>query len=221
MSIPKTPFHLILQELAQLGRLPTRPSRFNGNNGREQYDETRACLLTGAGIVSTPQQAEILNAGRPPFQGAAGRDGGGPGHRVGPHSLHRRQRWAGPRRQRLHVPADRGWNQGRATHSDNFEGTQRQAAVLNQAMTVLLTDLQTKGLLSQMLVVLGNESVRTSRINDNGGRDHHNKAFTCLLAGAWIEGAQADWRTLGLACGPAGPAVDVTPGLFSILKIMR
>ena len=75
-----------------------------------------------------------------------------------------------------------GWD----THSDNFEGTPRQAAVLDQAMSVLLADLQAKGLLDLTLVVLGTEFGRT-RINDNDGSDEHNEVFGCLLAGAGIE----------------------------------
>ncbi len=35
---------------------------------------------------------------------------------------------------------------GSNTHSDNFEGTPRQAAFLDQAMSTLLADLQAKGL---------------------------------------------------------------------------
>ena len=46
-------------------------------------------------------------------------------------------------------------------YSDNFEGTPRQAAVLDQAMSALLADLQPKGLLHQTLVVLGTEFGRT------------------------------------------------------------
>ena len=55
-------------------------------------------------------------------------------------------------------------------------------------MIALLADLQTKWLLDQTLVVLGTEFGRTPRMNDNDGRDHHNKAFTCLLTGAGVEG---------------------------------
>ena len=55
---------------------------------------------------------------------------------------------------------------------------------LDQAMIALLPDLQAKGLLGQTLVVLATEFVRTARINDINGRDHQNKAFMCLLAGA-------------------------------------
>ena len=76
------------------------------------------------------------------------------------------------------------------TRADNFEGTPRQAAVLDHA-TAPLTDLQAKGLLDQTLVVLATEFGRTPQINDNDGRDRHNKASTCMLAGAGIR-----WRGL-------------------------
>ena len=38
------------------------------------------------------------------------------------------------------------------------------------------------------MVVLGTEFGHTERTNDKDSRGHHNKAFTCLLAGAGIEG---------------------------------
>ena len=76
---------------------------------------------------------------------------------------------------------------GSNTHSDNFERTPRQAAVLDQAMSAVLADLQTKGLPAQTQVVLATEFGHTPRINDNDGRDHHDTVFTCLLAGAGIK----------------------------------
>ncbi len=60
---------------------------------------------------------------------------------------------------------------GADTHSDNFEGTPQQAAVLNHAIGDPLVDPQAKGLLDQTLVVLGSEFGRTPRINDNDGGD--------------------------------------------------
>ena len=51
---------------------------------------------------------------------------------------------------------------GRDTYIDNFEGTPRRAAILDQAMSALLADLHAKGLLELTLVVLGTEFVRTS-----------------------------------------------------------
>ena len=58
----------------------------------------------------------------------------------------------------------------RNTHSDNSEGTQDQSAVVDQAMSTLLADLQAKRLLDQAPVVLGTWFGRTSRVSDNEGR---------------------------------------------------
>ena len=76
----------------------------------------------------------------------------------------------------------------RDTHSDNFEGTPGQTAVLEQAMTPLVAVLRGKGLLDQTLVVVGTEFGRMPRTNDNDGRDHNNKGFGCLLGGDGIKG---------------------------------
>lgn len=84
-----------------------------------------------------------------------------------------------------------GWD----THSDNFDAVQRKTAVLDQGMSTLLADLSSKGLLKQTLVVLATEFGRTPQINENNGRDHHPKAFTCLLAGGGIRGGQVYGRT--------------------------
>ena len=48
----------------------------------------------------------------------------------------------------------------------------RQAAVLDQPMSTLLLDLQSKGLFDQSLVVLGIEPSRTLRINGSDVGDH-------------------------------------------------
>ncbi len=48
-----------------------------------------------------------------------------------------------------------------ARNSDNFERTPHQAAVLDQAMRILLAGLQAKGLLDPTLVVLDTDFGRT------------------------------------------------------------
>ena len=57
-----------------------------------------------------------------------------------------------------------------STLSENFK-TPRQTAILDQALTALLANLQAMGLLSETLVVLGTEFGRTPRINCNDGWD--------------------------------------------------
>ena len=82
-------------------------------------------------------------------------------------------------------------------HNDIYSPTNliEKAAQLDQALTALLDDLRSKGLLSKTLVVLGTEFGRTPLINQNAGRDHHPGAFSCLLAGAGVKGGQVIGRT--------------------------
>ena len=62
--------------------------------------------------------------------------------------------------------------------------------MLDQALRALVVDLASKGMLVRTLVVLATEFGRTPRINENSGRDHHSRAFTCLLAWAGVKGGQ-------------------------------
>jgi len=62
--------------------------------------------------------------------------------------------------------------------------------VLDQALAALLADLSSLGLLDSTLVVLATEFGRTPKIiaNQNNGRNHYPKAFSCLLAGGGVKG---------------------------------
>jgi uncharacterized protein (DUF1501 family) len=59
---------------------------------------------------------------------------------------------------------------------------------LDVALAALLSDLQERGLLASTLVVLCSEFGRGPKINGNGGRDHHPKVFSTLLAGGGVKG---------------------------------
>ncbi len=73
------------------------------------------------------------------------------------------------------------------THSSNFVTLPEKADVLDEALSALLWDLDRRGMLDDTLVVLATEFGRTPEINTNEGRDHHPKAFSCLLAGGGIK----------------------------------
>ena len=79
-----------------------------------------------------------------------------------------------------------GWD----THQDNFDRVENQALVLDRALSTLVSDLSRRGLLESTLVVLATEFGRTPKINENTGRDHYPKAFSCLLAGGGVQGGQ-------------------------------
>ena len=77
-----------------------------------------------------------------------------------------------------------GWDM----HRDVFEEMDEKGPQLDRAMGTLIEDLEQRGLLASTLVVLATEFGRTPRINENAGRDHHPGVFSCVLAGAGVQG---------------------------------
>ncbi len=76
------------------------------------------------------------------------------------------------------------------THNANFTRVPELCDELDGALSTLLEDLESRGLLQETLVVLATEFGRTPEINANDGRDHHAPGFTCLMAGGGIRGGQ-------------------------------
>src|SRR5262249_31338497 len=76
-----------------------------------------------------------------------------------------------------------GWD----THGCNFR-TLRVCLlpVLDQALSVLIRDLKSRGLLDETIVVCAGEFGRTPRINGNAGRDHWAHSMAVLLAGGGL-----------------------------------
>jgi hypothetical protein len=81
------------------------------------------------------------------------------------------------------------------THNANFTRVPELCDELDTALSTLLQDLSSRGMLHDTLVVLATEFGRTPEINANDGRDHHPKAFTCLMAGGGIQGGYVHGAT--------------------------
>ena len=77
-----------------------------------------------------------------------------------------------------------GWDM----HNNIEEELAEKGSELDVALSALLADLKDRGLLESTLVVLCSEFGRGPKINDNGGRDHHPKVFSTLLAGGGVKG---------------------------------
>ena len=75
-------------------------------------------------------------------------------------------------------------------HDDIEENHLRMAAQTDQPIAALLTDLKRRGLLDETLVLIGGEFGRSPESQGARGRDHHNLAFTMLLAGGGVRGGQ-------------------------------
>jgi len=80
-------------------------------------------------------------------------------------------------------------------HTDNFEEADSKLPKIDQAIGALLQDLKQRGLLDSTLVAVATEFGRTPKINQNAGRDHYPKAFSCMLAGAGVKGGHVHGKT--------------------------
>ncbi len=77
---------------------------------------------------------------------------------------------------------------------------------LDKAMSALVEDLEQRGLLQDTAIIWMGEFGRTPRINQNAGRDHWARSWSCVVGGAGIKG--------GLAVGETssdGMAVESEP----------
>lgn len=87
-----------------------------------------------------------------------------------------------------------GWD----THQDNFDRVKRLSGTVDPAMSTLITDLKTRGLLDNTLVVWMGDFGRTPKINSRGakpGRDHYPRAWSTVMMGGGIKGGQVIGRT--------------------------
>jgi hypothetical protein len=112
-----------------------------------------------------------------------------------------------------------GWD----THSKNFEALKGELLpMLDQGMTALLEDLDSRGLLAETVVACFGEFGRTPRINAAAGRDHWGSCSTTFLAGGGIRGGQAygasDRQAAYPVANPADPA-DVQATIYHALGL--
>jgi hypothetical protein len=77
------------------------------------------------------------------------------------------------------------------SHGDNFNLVRDHGAKLDQGVTALVDDLDQRGLLNDVSVIVWGEFGRTPRINKSAGRDHWPQVSCALLAGGGIRAGQA------------------------------
>lgn len=109
------------------------------------------------------------------------------------------------------------------THAQNADRLQDALCPqFDVGFTALIEDLETRGLLSETLVVAIGEFGRTPRINKQGGRDHWGHVFSFALAGAGISGGQvlgsSDKNGGYPSTNPIWPH-DLTATIFHLLGI--
>ena len=88
-----------------------------------------------------------------------------------------------------------GWD----THKKHFQKMGSMLTTLDKAVSALLADLDSRGLLESTIVLCGGEFGRTPRIlweaPWNGGRAHYGKTFSYLVAGGGFHGGKVVGKT--------------------------
>ncbi len=75
-------------------------------------------------------------------------------------------------------------------HGGNFNRGRQDMPMLDQGVTALVEDLENRGMLDDVTVVVWGEFGRTPKINPNAGRDHWPRVSTALLAGGGMKTGQ-------------------------------
>lgn len=76
------------------------------------------------------------------------------------------------------------------THSDNFPILRYLGPLLDHCLDTLVEDLEERGMLQDVLIVVWGEFGRTPKINSKGGRDHWPAVGMALLAGGHLRSGQ-------------------------------
>lgn len=79
-----------------------------------------------------------------------------------------------------------GWD----THAQNFDAVKGLCGVLDAGWATLMSDLRSRGLLDDVLILWMGEFGRTPKINENAGRDHYPNAWSTVLAGGGLKGGR-------------------------------
>jgi hypothetical protein len=77
------------------------------------------------------------------------------------------------------------------SHGKNFDLVRDHGSKLDQAFTALIDDLEVRGMLDDVTVVVWGEFGRTPRINKEAGRDHWPQVSCALMAGGGMRTGQA------------------------------
>ena len=75
-------------------------------------------------------------------------------------------------------------------HRDLFPEARMALPLLDHGLSALIEDLDLRGLLDDVAIVVWGEFGRTPRINQNGGRDHWPRVCSALVAGGGLRSGQ-------------------------------
>jgi len=76
------------------------------------------------------------------------------------------------------------------THSANFPRMRQMLPIVDHALHALVTDLEERGMLDDVSIVVWGEFGRTPKVNSKGGRDHWPRVGMAMLAGGGMNTGQ-------------------------------
>ena len=82
-------------------------------------------------------------------------------------------------------------------HGGNFKRGREDMPMLDRAVTALVEDLELRGMLDDVSIVVWGEFGRTPRINARAGRDHWARSWSAVLGGGPIVGGMPVGATSG------------------------
>jgi hypothetical protein len=104
------------------------------------------------------------------------------------------------------------------SHGANFDLVRDHGSKLDQAVSALIEDLDSRGMLDDVTVVVWGEFGRTPRINPQAGRDHSPQVSCALMAGGGMRTGQVIGSTNRLGEYAKDRPVDVQEVVATIYK---
>jgi hypothetical protein len=77
------------------------------------------------------------------------------------------------------------------SHGANFDLIRDHGGKLDQCVSALVQDLDERGMLDDVTILVWGEFGRTPKVNNNAGRDHWPRVSCCLMAGGGMQTGQA------------------------------
>ena len=109
-----------------------------------------------------------------------------------------------------------------STHRHNFSTLRELLPPLDQALSALILDLEDRGLLRDVAVLMGGEFGRTPRIGDitPDGRSHWPDAGFLWVAGGGLRTGQVIGGTDALGERPVGPPIRMQNVLATLYRVL-
>ena len=106
------------------------------------------------------------------------------------------------------------------SHGSNFDLVRDHGAKLDQCVSALVEDLDERGMLDDVMVVVWGEFGRTPKINKGGGRDHWPQVSCALLAGGGFRHGQIIGSTNRLGEVPESRPVHIQEVCATMYKAL-